>query len=367
MPDLRTELSLYLDHVVERVGVDDVRHEQLLDASPQRSIKRPTLKRGVLVPSWVFATTASLFVLLLFGGVGYLTDHRAEPATLPIDGSVGLHDFPPEGAEPSTPPTGDLVASWRSHIGGEQMLAESTMHLYADGRLVWNSILPEIQYDGERSTGWIEQRLTPEGVVLIRDEILATGLFDPESPVTMRSGMPNVGSVQVLSGGQIVEVGRGPTQEWTPTFDRLLQRLRELHSWLPAYAWEDSEPAMYVPTTYSVCLSADYPTVGPLVQPDEPSSLLALLPESSQDLLADSNHIQYGDSEDPRSPHCYEMTTAQAQRLATTFYQAELPSTRDVDTLEFSGGTVSESPPRTLTIFFVPFTPHGPAGYPGLG
>jgi hypothetical protein len=78
------------------------------------------------------------------------------------DGFVGL---PPESAALSEPVTGELVASdddYRWHV-----------RVYADGRLIWQ----------HGDSLWLERRLTPQGVDLLRSQPDLVGEFDslPES------------------------------------------------------------------------------------------------------------------------------------------------------------------------------------------
>jgi hypothetical protein len=91
--------------------------------------------------------------------------------------------------EPSEPLRGELV----KRDGGIHPWWET--YLYADGRLL---SLDQFAIED----GWVEQRLTPEGVELLR-------------------------SAPSLST-----------------------------NWLPANAWEDAEPEPYVPSRYLVCTSA---------------------------------------------------------------------------------------------------------------
>lgn len=78
----------------------------------------------------------------------------------------GFDGLPPEGAEPSSPEQGELIAKVRSlHVG--------STYVYADGRVIsWS--------EGQEPYGYREQRLTPEGVDLVRSgAIQAKDLFRP--------------------------------------------------------------------------------------------------------------------------------------------------------------------------------------------
>ena len=84
---------------------------------------------------------------------------------------------PLAGVKASTPTTGRLLLGLRP-------TATTTWNVYADGRVIWQkwtssgdaTVVP----DGARrlDTGYVQQRLTLQGVQLLRSKILATGLFE---------------------------------------------------------------------------------------------------------------------------------------------------------------------------------------------
>ena len=114
--------------------------------------------------------------------------------------SVSFKDLPPEGATPSEPLRGEIVMS---DSGIHPYYA---VNLYADGRLIWaRAVWPNPGGHGPQVSGWIEQRLTPEGVELLR-------------------------SGAVPLGGQF----ENPGEE------------------LPVSAWEDPTLRPYVPSKYAV-------------------------------------------------------------------------------------------------------------------
>jgi hypothetical protein len=197
------------------------------------------------------------------------------------------------------------------------------LYLYADGRLIWSRY----------PAGWVEQRLTPEGVALVRAKILSTGLFDPnEPPPGSELGLdfPYYGDIEVRNHGRLVYVPGRQDQKWTSKFDRLHRRLRNLGSWLPQSAWQDPTIRTYVPTTYAICLSN---SAGKFENqpPIQPSSLLPLLPAPAKDLLAGARHWRWQElaSSDPATtrregstplmgqgnPHCFDVTTEEARAI----------------------------------------------------
>ena len=95
---------------------------------------------------------------------------------------TGFIGLPPIGATPSA----RRAESSRSGTGllGCQRAREGRTRawVYADGRLItWGG--PDRPGSANPlSTGYLEQRLTPEGVELLRSEILSTGEFGYEPP-----------------------------------------------------------------------------------------------------------------------------------------------------------------------------------------
>jgi hypothetical protein len=77
---------------------------------------------------------------------------------------VGASVLPPEGASPSAPERGKLVAG------------KEDIYVYADGRMIWGR---------EGLPVWLEQHLTPEGVELVRSGAVRLDgqSLDPGSPL----------------------------------------------------------------------------------------------------------------------------------------------------------------------------------------
>ena len=145
---------------------------------------------------------------------------------------LSLIGLPSEGATPSAPEHAELVEEYSVPSGAQ-------VRLYADGRLIWFKASPPPDSRRSFATGWLEQRLTPAGVELVRQH---------SNPLE-----------------------KDPTR---------------LHEWLPASAWEDRRPKAYVPSSYGVCLylggPVDFsePTDGSTIE-----ELGALLPAPAADLL----------------------------------------------------------------------------------
>jgi hypothetical protein len=148
--------------------------------------------------------------------------------------SVGFGALPPEGATPSKPLRGELVMK----SGGAAWANVSSWYqyrVYADGRLIWSKQVSPFAYCCIVPR-WIEQRLTPEGVELLR-------------------------SGAVPLGGEFENPGEQ----------------------LPVSAWEDPELRPYVPWRYWLCFMEGYEA--------GPPSLADLLPAEAQELLRGAEHV----------------------------------------------------------------------------
>jgi len=160
--------------------------------------------------------------------------------TGPVIGPTGdpfsetFNGLPPGGATPSEPPQGELVLSEMGIHPWWQV------NVYADGRLIWARQRKNFEEDNEISS-WIEQRLTPEGVELLR-------------------------SGAVPLGGQFENPGEQ----------------------LPVSAWEDPMLRPYVPSKYAVFVYGV-------------DKILPLLPEAVADLLRGAVRTGEVTTEDARA------------------------------------------------------------------
>ena len=210
------------DHPSPTVTTEQDRFEALIEEARQRARRRRRIYGAVAV------------------GIAAVV-----PATMVINDSDSAHSEPSALDNPlaaaATAPTGELVASMLTR----EVLAHRNLwlYLYADGRLI---------SAGGGNEGWLERRLTAEAVAQLQDEIIASGLFDPDRPPPGSQG-PAGANIQARIGDRQVNVIRADGQTWTPEFDRLAGRLVTLESWLPATAWVQREATSYVPTRYAVC------------------------------------------------------------------------------------------------------------------
>ena len=175
-------------------------------------------------------------------------------------GSSGL---PPVGATPSAPNSGELVIQY--------WVKGARAWVYADGRLIRLRESSDLPAAANRwSSGLVEQRLTPEGVELLRSEIVATGLFGREQP-PLGSNPPHR-VIQVRLGDRLVRVAVSFFER------RLVERLEDPEAWLPASAWANSQIKAYVPSKYAILY-------GGLPKTIERSRIFSLLPGPAEDLL----------------------------------------------------------------------------------
>jgi hypothetical protein len=279
------------------------------------------------------------------------------------ESSVGL----PVEATPSAPESGELVIQYRDldHAGS------GWGWVYADGRLITlrHSDLPEAAT--RWSSGLLEQRLTPEGVELLRSEIISTGLFEHHQPADSRFAGHNV--IQLRIGGRLVQV-QGKFSANSNEFPRRLrERLADPASWLPASAWANRRPRAYVASRYAILY-------GGLFQTIERSRILSLLPAPAEDLLRDQEAAPrlrgYDGGGFTRTSLTYyvsDLTTEEARALAQALDDAGLNrGGLDYD-FEIPGTSVDPPPPmkgpvrNKVFIGFSPYFPHGETVCLGCG
>jgi hypothetical protein len=201
---------------------------------------------------WPIAVAAVFAAMLLVAGTVVAMPSRRSALPSPADPALDAA-MPPEGATPSTPETGEVAAAitlWRLPRNG----GDTWFNLYADGRLL-RLFAPETH------GGIAEQRLTPEGVELVRSVFLSTGLFDAgQTNPDVELWCDCYARVRDNSGHLIVPARRAspPTNEEramvdprvSGEVDRLVEFMTHLESSLPATAWADRDIKVYVPSRY---------------------------------------------------------------------------------------------------------------------
>jgi hypothetical protein len=212
----------------------------------------------------------------------------------------GLTGLPPEGAPPSTPATGQLVAPLPIPIW-----------VYEDGRVI------SARWTTHRSwTGFLEQRLTPEGVELVRAEILALEPLD-----NCLGGLGNYGYVD--GSRDLCESPGGPTSLYVqhPQYQRLSELQYGAPSWLPASAWADPEPKPFVPSTYQITIStiSDFPAQPWRAPSIDSTAMLAALPPVAAGQLTSAAPCpdHFFKHSTGQASVCFTVTTEAAQHFGT--------------------------------------------------
>jgi hypothetical protein len=277
----------------------DVRRRAGGAREDKRSLERSRARQGP--PRRFFIVLAVAFVAVVgttaaFGIRAVFLDR----------GFIGL---PPEGATPSALQSGELVvqAHARSATLAEGPNATGRyegplvrLWVYADGRVVWDRREGRVP-EGARefSSCLLEQRLTPEGVGLVRSEIAASGLFDRDLDLLLSEdqlvpGHPGFfgGAADVRDKGRLVRLqwksplSTHPPGEWTTATPEQISALRRLDalfsdpaSVLPSSAWAERQIRAYVPSHYGVCVGT--------APPADAARLVSLLPARAAELLRD--------------------------------------------------------------------------------
>ena len=216
------------------------------------------------------------------------------------------------------------------------------------------------------STGLLERRLTPEGVELVRAEVVSTGLVDHDLHLTDNAPGLYSGHIEFHAADRVVHVTWGfgtwrgipgpdvtlemPTPEQANALRRLDERLAELASWLPASAWKDPQTRAFVPSGYSVCYAGGN-GVGL-------SRLLALLPPAAGDLLRaqENKPMPYTNLAGTVPSWCSELTTQEARKLERILDGAGVKSVKDVFGLSYG----APGPQAAATEFSLIFNPNLP-------
>lgn len=318
----------------------------------------------------------------------------------------GFLGLAPEAATPSTPESGELVLHYlgrsAAHAKGRFSAPLVQVWVYADGRMIWaeessESSKPVPEGASERVTGYLEQRLTPDGIEFLRSEI--TGLFDRSRAAVvtlptdddphqgsdlvlfianpLQSGL-RWGGVEVRDGnrflglqwlgqGDALPKVHGPvaTPEQVADVLRIDALLTDRESMLPTSAWAVRKIRAYVPSHYAVCMQS--------APPKDETQLLSLLPTRATDVLRgkdwtreDGEVVASPDGggpvevQGPSVEYCTKLATPQAREVADAL------SDRDPDganrqgqvglTYPLAGGAHWFEGAR---IRFEPYFPHG--------
>ena len=224
---------------------------------------------------------------------------------------VGL---PPDGAEPSDPETSELVVE-------AQVLHVGWVYVFEDGRVISSFAGPMGSL--MKPPGITEQRLTPQGVELVRSGVLQASDF------VCFEGLP----YPSLPHGC-----NGPIHE------------------IPASAWEDSGLQPYVPYRYAICGS------GPRESELVPS--LRELPMAAQDLLRGKEAV-FDVAWTQQGAECFDVSTDEARALDEILADAGFQVGTDGGYERWS----DEFGPDGIEpwVSFEPILPHGTFGSMGGG
>jgi hypothetical protein len=339
LAELRTEYLFTaaddFDTFLARVDDDPAAIELDDDARERRGRDRPwsTLSRGRRV-----AMVAAVAAVVIGAGlvVRTVNDGRVEliepadrrvvnPTTArPVLPALpeGLKGLPPVGASPSSPASGELIAELPIPIW-----------VYEDGRVISARWI-----DHSHWTGFLEQRLTSEGVDLVRAEINANRPFE-----VCRAGVGWYG----YEDGWCVGEHPGRPLDAHP---RLAELPNGARSWLPTTAWADPEPKPYVPPGYVIMVDA---LAERGVPPVDTSAMLDSLPSEAAELLDAS--IPCTVTLAASIAACFEVSNQEARWILT---QLGIPALH-VNNRGEDGGTPM-GPFGNYLFTFMPKLPHGP-------
>jgi hypothetical protein len=251
-----------VQHAADRLAPPEPAFDRLLRRRDRKQ-RNQRISAGVI---GVAVFVAALGIIARDMGWGFnVTPVGPSPSTAPMP-ARGLTGIAPKGAEPSRPVHGELIVGFSfGHTEGDP--GRYDVNVYADGRLIWRR-LGDIS-EGTSTTGWLEQRLTPEGVELMRAEVLATGLFDRGDVHFVEAQGLYFGDIRVSNGsGSSTRVSWGgigvdepsattPTAEQAAELHQLDERFAAPDAWLPAAAWADEVARPFVPSSYSVCYGTE--------------------------------------------------------------------------------------------------------------
>ena len=269
--------------------------EALIEEAKQHARRR---RRRVAVTGIVAALAVVGATVL---GFGFARSTPAGGPELPVARADLVPAYPVASAE--------LVASLYTHwsVGA----GDHWIYVYDDGRVV------------SHGRGWVQQRLTPDGVELLRAGIIASGILAPGRYTDAQDWGPGA-FVQLRVDGVLTVAWRpGPADDdAVDTFDRSIRHLIGFENWLPAEAWAQRETTAYEPSGYAVC--ADGGRRSLFATAPERDAVLAHLPEAAAAVLAAGPRFLTFDAETdafiasgstPSSDvvGCRHLTPAQAQ------------------------------------------------------
>lgn len=376
-------------------------------AVPARKSRRRWLERSDVRQGGRRRRVVALVAAALVVAIGTASAIGSVRAFFLDRGFIGL---PPVGATPSAPESGELVLHWEGRsatlkTGLSGPLVDAWV--YADGRMIWSREVrpftrPFPEGANEFASGYLEQRLTPEGVELLRSAVAelldrsrtllktvpadddprpgpfgGLALFVPRDDGS-RWGSVDRGSVEVPDGDRLVRLQwRGPygpelekyfegtiaTPEQLSALRRVDALLTDPASALPSSAWAVREVRAYVPSHYAVCIDTS--------PPKDVTQLLSLLPARAADVLRDKSRTRFdGENMGTREPdgpivvlgrwveYCSKLTTEEVRDVAAALSGLDPDPRRAHHKLAYR---LAEGVNwwETTAIWFEPYLPHG--------
>ena len=291
----------------------------------------------------------------------------------------GFIGIPPAGATPSTPTRGELVLS----AYGVTQHSRNKVWVYRDGRMIFQrGLRPGTKHPpgsaNRESTGFLERRLTPKGIEILRSEILSTGLFGHDRELEMARPVPFFNSISVHNGERLVRVTwhQHPpyepeyayplaTSEQATALQRLVARVTEPETWLPSSAWRDRRVRAYVPAEFELGYGA-----WPLDV--KYSDILKQLPTPAREVLRatkarrERGLVGWQGDLVPAYTYSYRVTAEEARSLRTALVDAGLEVDWRVEDVALAYLVGARHPKAgEISITFVPILPHGEPSGPG--
>jgi hypothetical protein len=292
-------------------------------------------------------------------------------------------------APPSTPETGELVLAYDGRPANADrpwpgvFTPVHQVWVYADGRVISRREGGPYGVDGT-ATGFLEQRLRPDAVELLRRDFVRTGLFDGDRTFLGSSALA-WGWIAVRNGERLAtlrwcwvvpcpgDVSALWPEQMEQVIIRLVAQLTDPTASLPATAWDVSEVRTYVPSRYAICFWRGQAYARSI----EPAIVLSSPPGAAQDLLRGKDktyHYVPVPTIDPRPTVCAELSDEDSRELVGLLGRAGFE--RDIPGGATGSGVVSPGeagvrfftaqyrlqapdPIGTGQISFEPVLPHG--------
>ena len=190
----------------------------------------------------------------------------------------------------TTAPSEPAVGETELHLRGSTVTHSFEVAIYADGRVIWAI--------GDGDPGYLQRRLTPDGIERLRSRAVSTGLFEQDQGLTLdhvddpglREHGVVRGSMEVRRGDRSVIVvwgeGRSAVRSWAEAFvprdletsaataeqeaevSELVAFFRDPTAWtLPRRIYVQPETSPFVPSRLRVVYDAGVPDWSTLPSP----------------------------------------------------------------------------------------------------